>query len=96
MEGKWIDRERKREADRERELEKKRVVYIKSDLYSSGEFVPEHEARLVDPNATALMLDEYGNLKERSNQVERGAGDIGPHPLLVTSPLIKEKQHPYY
>ena len=32
--------------DRERELEKKRVVYIKSDLYLSGEFVPELDARL--------------------------------------------------
>lgn len=33
-------------ADRERELEQKRVVFIKSDLYSNGEFVPELEARL--------------------------------------------------
>ncbi len=39
----WIDRELKREADRERMLEKRRAVYIKSDLYPSGEFVPELE-----------------------------------------------------
>jgi branched-chain amino acid aminotransferase len=46
MEEKWIDRERIREAGRERELEKKRAVYIKSDLYPKGEFVPELDARL--------------------------------------------------
>ena len=33
-------------ANRERELEAQRVVYIKSDLYPDGEFVPELEARL--------------------------------------------------
>ena len=33
-------------ADRERELEAQRVVYISSDLYPDGEFVPELEARL--------------------------------------------------
>lgn len=42
----WIERERVIEAGRERELEKKRVVYIKSDLYPEGEFVPELDARL--------------------------------------------------
>jgi len=42
----WINREKKREADRERELESKRVVYMKSDLYPEGEFVPELDARL--------------------------------------------------
>ena len=46
MEEKWINQERKTEAGRERELEKKRVVYIKSDLYPDGGFVPELEARL--------------------------------------------------
>ena len=33
-------------ANRERELEAQRVVYIRSDLYPDGEFVPELEARL--------------------------------------------------
>jgi len=46
MEEKWIDREKMREAARERELEKRRVVYIKSDLYPNGEFLPELEARI--------------------------------------------------
>ncbi len=46
MAERWIDIERKIEADRERDLEKRRVVYIKSDLYPDGEFVPELEARL--------------------------------------------------
>ena len=46
MAEKWVDREKKREADRERALEKKRVVYMKSDLYPNGEFVPELNARL--------------------------------------------------
>lgn len=32
--------------EREREQEQKRVVYIRSDLYPEGEFVPELEARL--------------------------------------------------
>ena len=46
MQESWIDGEIKREADRERYLEKKRVIYIKSDLYPSGEFIPELEARI--------------------------------------------------
>ena len=46
MEETWIDRAIRREADRERALEKRRVIYIKSDLYPGGEFVPELEARL--------------------------------------------------
>jgi len=46
MKEKWIDREKAREAARERELEKKRVVYIKSDLYPGGEILPELEARI--------------------------------------------------
>ena len=32
--------------DRERELEENRLIYIYSDLYPQGEFVPEREARL--------------------------------------------------
>jgi branched-chain amino acid aminotransferase len=46
MKESWIYRERVIEAGRERELEKKRVIFIKSDLYPEGEFVPELEARL--------------------------------------------------
>jgi len=46
MQEKWIDREKTREAARERELEKRRVVYIKSDLYPIGAFLPELEARI--------------------------------------------------
>jgi branched-chain amino acid aminotransferase len=46
MKERWIDREIRREADRERVLEKGRVVYIESDLYPGGEFVPELKARL--------------------------------------------------
>ncbi len=42
----WIERERSRDAARERELEKQRVVYISSDLHPGGEFVPELEARI--------------------------------------------------
>jgi branched-chain amino acid aminotransferase len=46
MDAKWLDEEKRREAERERVLEKKRVIYISSDLYPGGEFVPELEARL--------------------------------------------------
>jgi branched-subunit amino acid aminotransferase/4-amino-4-deoxychorismate lyase len=42
----WMRDERMKEAQRERVLEKERVVYIQSDLYPKGEFVPELEARL--------------------------------------------------
>ena len=42
----WVSGEKIKEAQRERELEKKRVIYIKSDLYPEGEFVPELDARL--------------------------------------------------
>lgn len=46
MDESWIDREKEIEAVRERELEKKRLVFMKSDLYPAGEYVPELEARL--------------------------------------------------
>jgi branched-chain amino acid aminotransferase len=46
MDTKWFDAEKNREAERERALEKKRVIYIQSSLYPGGEFVPELEARL--------------------------------------------------
>jgi len=46
MQEKWIDGEKAKEAARERELEKRRVVYIKSDLYPDGVFLPELEARI--------------------------------------------------
>jgi len=36
----------KKETERERELETKRVIYMNSDLYPGGEFVPELEARI--------------------------------------------------
>lgn len=42
----WMREEKIKEAQRERVLEKERVVYIQSDLYPKGEFVPELEARL--------------------------------------------------
>lgn len=42
----WIDGVKKTDADRERELEKRRLVYIRSDMYPNGEFVPELDARL--------------------------------------------------
>jgi branched-chain amino acid aminotransferase len=46
MNAKLIENERIREAERERHLEKKRLIYINSDRHPNGEFVPELEARI--------------------------------------------------
>ena len=46
MKKRWIDEEQMRQTERERALEKRRVVYVKSDLYPQGEFLPELEARI--------------------------------------------------
>ena len=59
-------------ADRERELEAQRVVYIKSDLYPDGEFVPELEARLsvfgrVIRSATACTNTDAPTATRRSS-----------------------------